>query len=113
VRPAFGRIPEPALCLFDTVALTTVTGVHGPGAGRQPASRVRQPVRIGGGAEAAVMTGKRPVHRDGRSRKERFASCGPASVRVVLAAVRHRSLLHHRNLGPVFFHAVGPPGRVE
>ena len=33
VRPTFGRIPEPALWVFDTVGLATFIGVVGLGAG--------------------------------------------------------------------------------
>ena len=33
VRPTFGRIPEPALWVFDTVGLAVFIGVVGLGAG--------------------------------------------------------------------------------
>ena len=33
VRPTFGRIPEPAMWVFDTVGLTTFVAVVGIGAG--------------------------------------------------------------------------------
>ena len=47
VRPTFGRIPEPALWVFDTIGLAVFIGVVGLGAGpelrRRPAQRGTQP----------------------------------------------------------------------
>jgi uncharacterized transporter YbjL len=40
VHPTFGRIPEPAIWVFDTVGLTVFMAVVGPGAGP---SRHRHP----------------------------------------------------------------------
>jgi putative transport protein len=42
VRPTFGRIPEPALWVFDTVGLATFIGVVGLGAGPTFVDGLRQ-----------------------------------------------------------------------
>ena len=43
VRPTFGRIPEPAMWVFDTVGLTTFMAVVGLGAGPNFVAGLRNP----------------------------------------------------------------------